>query len=168
MRMIPGTAARRAVTLVACAAALVPCVAAAAEEVCNRFTWDLTTERSLIASAAAGAPANAAPPLALNMPMNKEAALPKPPGKARQPSLFAGHVTVQIAEPGLYRVTLSGEGWIDAIQGDAEQRSEAFSGAHGCPGLRKSVKFRLEPGPLLIQISNSAEAAVTVAVTPDR
>ncbi len=166
LRMLGGTAGRCAGFLVA--AALLTSAAAAAEDGCDRFAWDLATERSLIASAPSGVPSDTAPPFAFKLPMDKDAALPRPAGKPRQSSLYAGHVTVRIAEAGLYRVTLSGEGWIDAVQGDAERKSEAFSGAHGCPGLRKSVKFRLDAGPLLIQVSNSADPAITVAVTPDR
>ena len=44
---------------------------------------------------------------------------------------------------------------------------EAFSGVGDCPGIRKSVKFRLLPGVLTLQITGP-DAETSIAVTPDR
>ena len=49
-------------------------------------------------------------------------------------------------KPGVYQVTLSGEGWIDLVQNGAPLDSADHSGAKNCPGLRKSVRFNVGAG----------------------
>lgn len=155
--------------LVAAAASLAGFAASAAEPGgCGRFAWDLGAERDLLAAASAPASGPASPPAAFRLALGT-AALPKPPppDTKLRPGL-AGSVSLPIAEAGLYRVTLSGEAWIDAVQHDAFLSAEAFSGVGDCPGMRKSVKFRLDPGTLLLQIRGSAAGTIAVAVTRDR
>lgn len=156
--------------LVAAAASLVGFAASAAESGgCGRFAWDLGAERELLASAPASGPAS--PPAAFRLVLGQAetAALPKPPPPDAKPRPgLAGSISLPIAEAGIYRVTLSGEAWIDAVQHDAFLNAEAFSGVGDCPGMRKSVKFRLDPGTLLLQIRGSAAGTIAVAVTRDR
>lgn len=158
--------------LVAAAASLAGFAASAAESGgCGRFAWDLGAERDLLAAASAPASGLVSPPAAFRLALGpaETAALPKPPPPDAKPRPgLAGAIPLSIAEAGTYRVTLSGEAWIDAVQHDAFLNAEAFSGVGDCPGIRKSVKFRLDPGTLLLQIRGSAADVIAVAVTRDR
>ena len=53
------------------------------------------------------------------------------------------------------------------VQDGREVKSTAFSGATGCEGLRKSVKFDLAAKPFVILLSGTTAHAMAVVVTPD-
>jgi hypothetical protein len=145
--------------------------AGAAEQGCERLAWDLGLERTLLAEATTTQAGVPAPPLARRLALRPigEAGLPMPPGREpRSADARAGHLSATIAAAGLYRVTLSEEGWIDVVQGGAYLQPDGFTGVRGCPGIRKSVRFRLQPGPVTVQVSGSSADAVAVSVTPDR
>ncbi len=157
--------------LAAAAFALLPGLALAAESGCERLSWDLAAERALMSAAVPTGGSEVLPaPVAARLALAADLArLAKPPERTgRAGSGLAGSVSVRIAQSGLYRVTLSGEGWIDAIQDGAYRKPVAFTGVRDCPGLRKSVKFQLEPGALIVQVSGGEADSVTLAVTPDR
>jgi hypothetical protein len=65
------------------------------------------------------------------------------------------------------RFTLSAGAWIGVFQGGHALKPVAFSGATGCEGARKSVKFDLAAEPLLIAISDAASHEIGLAITPD-
>ena len=50
------------------------------------------------------------------------------------------------AKPGVYKLTISSESWIDVLEGDYLHPT-AFTGATSCDGARKSVKFDLPARP---------------------
>ena len=159
--------------LLAAALALPPFAARAAETGgCGRFGWDLREEHGLLdkAAAATGPDLKAVPAAAaLALLPFASAALPKPPERQpKDPASFAGFVTVPVAEPGLYRVTLSADAWVDAVQAGSYRRPEAFSGVGDCAGMRKSLKFRMDSGPVILQVSGAAVPAISLAVTRDR
>lgn len=140
--------------------------ALAQEPDCGRLAWNLDAERALLA--AAGGVEQVDPPLArrLSLKPMADAALPKPPERAPRASQpFAAFTTVPIPAAGLYRVTLDSEGWLDVIQDGAYRRADAFTGARDCPGLRKSVRFRLEAGEALVQVNRDSAGLVGIAVT---
>ena len=56
-------------------------------------------------------------------------------------------------KPAPTRSRLSSEGWIDVVQDGHAVKSAAFSGALGCEGVRKSVKFDLAAQPLTLELS---------------
>jgi len=72
-----------------------------------------------------------------------------------------------VPKAGTYRITLSEGAWIDVIQDGAALKATAHSGATGCDGVRKSVKFELAPGPMIIELSGTTAHAVALVVTPD-
>jgi hypothetical protein len=79
---------------------------------------------------------------------------------------FGGVVTIQApTRHGIYQITLGEEAWIDVVQNGRLVGSTAFTGKMGCKGVRKSVRFEISPGPVIIQISGagSERLAVTVA-----
>ncbi len=71
------------------------------------------------------------------------------------------------AKPGTYKITLTEGAWIEVVQDGHAVKSGAFSGATGCDGVRKSVKFDLNGGPFIIELSGTKAQAVGVVVTQD-
>jgi len=141
---------------------------------CDKFKWPLDRERALLASAepvASGSeiaqPLTRAVKLALS-PL-AEAKLPMEPSrKPKAPDSYAGYVRyAALARAATYRITLSEPAWIDVVQNGQELKSAAFTGALGCEGVRKSVKFDLAASPFLIEISAAAVREIAIAVTPD-
>jgi hypothetical protein len=66
-----------------------------------------------------------------------------------------------------YKVTLSAEGGIDVTQADQAVKSTAFSGALGCEGIRKSVKFDLAAAPFTVELSSVKADSIKVVVSRD-
>jgi hypothetical protein len=98
-----------------------------------------------------------------------DAKLPAPPEVApKSPASFAGFLQIPApAKSGTYIFTLSSEGWIDVVQNGAIVKSTAFSGATGCDGVRKSVKFGLTSQPLTLELSSVPANSIRIAVTPE-
>lgn len=140
---------------------------------CDKFKWPLDKERALLAHAAPVASGGEIPPaltaavkVAL-MPV-AEAKLPVPPSRAPKPDTFAGFVRITApVKAGRYKVTLTDNAWVEVVQDGQNLKPGAFSGVHGCDGLRKSVKFDLTAAPFVITISNMTAKEIGVAVTQD-
>jgi hypothetical protein len=98
-----------------------------------------------------------------------EAKLPVAPERTpKSPTSFAGFVTLPAPSAnGVYKISLSSEAWIDAVQDGHLVKSAAFSGATGCDGIRKSVKFDLAAEPFAVQFSGVPAASIRIAVTRD-
>jgi hypothetical protein len=160
--------------IVAALVALFVAPAVAQEPVgCDKFKWPLDREKALLASPAAVAlGGEVAPPLdkavKLSVVPLDDAKLPMAPTRKPKPDTYAGCVRFS-APPmaGTYRVTLTEPAWIDVVQDGAAIKSGAFSGALGCEGVRKSVKFDLSAGPFVIEISGTPAHEISIVVTPD-
>ncbi len=63
-------------------------------------------------------------------------------------------------------MTVSDVAWIDVVQDGGLQKSSAFSGVLGCPGVRKSVIFTLSSDPFTVEISGVNAPSIRLAVTP--
>ena len=85
----------------------------------------------------------------------------KPSDEPRFGGLFAFGAP---GKPGNYQVTLSGEGWIDIVQRGSALDATDHSGAKGCPGLRKSVRFNIGEGPITLQISGAPADSIKIAI----
>jgi hypothetical protein len=141
---------------------------------CDKFKWPLDRERAMLASPTAVASGSevlqphAAATMVTLVPF-ADAHLPVAPERApKSPDSSAGFVRVAgLPKPGTYRITLSQGAWIDVIQDGIVVKSTASSGATGCDGVRKSVKFELAPGPIVIELSGTTAHAIAVVVTPD-
>ena len=163
------------------ALALVACMLtgpALAEEPagCDKFKWPIETERSLltgktIANVASGANVAWALPVAANVTLVPFADAKLPAAPERTPKLansFAGYLQVAApAKVGTYKITLSAEAWVDVVQDGRLVKSQGFSGAPGCEGVRKSVKFPLQAQPFTVQFSNVQGNAIAVAISSD-
>ncbi|MGE3150513.1 MAG: hypothetical protein AB7K04_15765 [Pseudorhodoplanes sp.] len=157
----------------ALAAFLLACTPALAQgQGCSAFKWPLERERTLLVNASAVASGEGIAPSAgvlLKLVPFADARLPYAPERApKKPGSFAGFVNVAApSAPGVFRVTLSADGWIDVIQNGRVVKSGDFSGVTGCDGLRKSVKFELSAQPFVVQITDAPDPTIRLTVTPD-
>jgi len=141
---------------------------------CDKFKWPLDRERAMLATPTVVASGSEVlQPLAAAMMVTlvpfADANLPMAPERApKSPDSYAGFVRVSgLPKAGTYRITLSQGAWIDVFQDGIAVKSTAHSGAAGCDGLHKSVKFELARGPMIIELSGTTAHAIAVVVTPD-
>lgn len=165
---------RVALLLAVALAAASPSLALAAEEAagCAAFKWPLDSERAaLLASKSPVANGGAVPygaAVALKLQPLDEAGLLQPPERASkyEPS-NAGHFTLAAPQKaGIYKITVGADAWIDVIDQGSFLHPKGFSGAKGCEGARKSVKFELPARSLDIQVSGVRNGELTAIVTP--
>jgi hypothetical protein len=96
-----------------------------------------------------------------------DAKLPTPPERTpKLPDTFAGFFQAPAPkQPGSYKMTLSAEGWIDVTQSGNALKSTASSGALGCEGIRKSVKFDLAAAPFTVELSGVAADSIKLVIS---
>ena len=154
------------------ASALLAVGAARAEEPqgCDKVRWPVERERAALngeamPQAKAGeVRAPSAGAFALDLLPVATASLPRAPERVPKPGTFAGAVTFDAPHSGTYQVALSDVAWIDLIQGDVARKPSAFSGAGGCPGLRKVVRFDLDAGTFVLQVSGAPGDRLSLVV----
>jgi hypothetical protein len=143
---------------------------------CDKFKWPLDKERATLTGTdlpkvASGDRVKWPIPFGMSVALVPfaEVKLPMPPERApKSPTSFAGFVEVAApAKAGPYKITLSSEGWIDVMQDGQAVKSTAFSGALGCDGIRKSVKFDLAARPLTVELSNIPSNEIGIVVSGD-
>lgn len=157
------------------AALLSPAWAQAAEPSgCDKFKWPIAHEQSAlsapqVARLESGALLGLDAAASVHLGPQFEAKLEMPPERPPRASpSYAGAVNLNApGAAGTYKVSLSGEGWIDVIQDGRFVKPVGFSGALDCPSLRKSVKFSLEAKPLTIQISDVKTPGISLIVSPE-
>jgi hypothetical protein len=156
--------------------------AAAADESCVDFKWDVTQERALFAGTAlplvAGTDAKSAPVMLLNhlyalqlTPQDKVTFAATPGKKSPSPGSSAGIVTFRLPASGSYRIALDMPFWIDVVANGALVAAKDFQGQHGCNSPHKIVEFELpSTRPYLLQLSSAAPNGVhvTITATPTR
>lgn len=143
---------------------------------CDKFTWPLDKERAMLTSAGTVTVASGMK-LALPLPVAvtvdlapfADAKLPMAPERApKQANSFAGFISVPAPpQAGVYKITLSSEAWIDVTQDGHFLKSTAHTGAMGCAGIRKSVKFDLAAAPFVVQLTGVPANKIGVAITGD-
>jgi hypothetical protein len=141
---------------------------------CDKFKWPIERERAaltspdrakLISGGELASLPSTGVTLALVAPA--EAKLPTPPERAPKEGTFAGFASVKTApKAGLYTVSLSSGGWVDVVQDGHFLKPKAFSGATDCDGIRKTMKYQLSAGPLVLQISGTRDNSISIAVLP--
>jgi len=150
--------------------------AAAAEDPCAGFSWNIAHERALFAGAArpltAGRDAAAAPSLELDrlyeltLAPHEQVQLPVADRKAHGAGTgFSGLVRLQIPAAGSYRVSVGSQMWVDLVSGSMLIATSDFAGQHGCDAPHKIVQFDLQPGTFILQMSGAAGDHVRVTVT---
>jgi hypothetical protein len=161
--------------LVGAALMIAPGLAAADEPTgCDAFKWPLDHERAALASPGKPAVVNGGALTAdaaatLKLAPLAEAGLPHAPERApKSAQSYAGHFALAApAKPGIYKITIASEAWIDVIDSGEFLHPKAFSGALGCEGARKSVKFDLPARPLDLQLSGVKDGEISVIVSPE-
>jgi hypothetical protein len=143
---------------------------------CDKFRWPLDKERAtltgtdlpkIVSGAAVAFPIPFGAVVALK-PF-ADAKLPTPPERApKSPDSFAGFFQVPAPKKaGSYKITLAAEGWIDVEQSGQTVKSTAFSGAQGCDGIRKSVKFDLAAAPFTVELSSIKTDEIKLVISED-
>lgn len=139
---------------------------------CDKFAWPLERERALLTGTEVAPIQNgsaldlpSARAAALKLVALPEAKLPMTPGRTpRFAASSAGFVRLTLPAAGTYQVTLSSGAWLDAVQDGRYIKPKAFSGARGCAGVRKSVRFDLAAGPFILQVSGLDVADIRFSV----
>jgi hypothetical protein len=150
--------------------------ARAAEEPsgCDKFKWNIDRERAALTATdrvklASGAELAAVPSTGMMFALVApgDARLPSPPERAPKEGTFAGFAKfTSAAKAGVYTISLSAGGWVDVVQNGNFLKPKAFSGATDCDGIRKTMKYEISAGPLLLQISGIKENSVSIAILP--
>jgi hypothetical protein len=154
-------------------AALSP-AAAQTNDACDQFAWPISREQKLFNSTPvelrSGETLKLSSAAAATVRLRKisDVAFSRAPERSpKNPDSFAGVIEIDsIPEPGLYQLTASEEAWFDVIQNDAFVKSVEHSGKRGCPGVRKSVRFRLTKGLTIVQFSGAEADTIKFAILP--
>jgi len=145
--------------------------AAAAGTGCDAFKWPVAREQALFAEAPAaqpGASLTVGQAVDFSLAAVDTIGFEVPPEHAPAAGTFGATASVTVPPEGELQFSLSDEAWIDVVQNGRAVRSSAFSGVKGCPGIRKSVRFKLSAGPATVQFSGAKKPDLKVAVlTPE-
>ncbi|MFZ1148786.1 MAG: hypothetical protein WAR76_03520 [Xanthobacteraceae bacterium] len=141
---------------------------------CDKFKWPLDKERATLAGSdlpklASGSRVQWPLPFATTvtlLPFSEVKLSVAPERVPKSNNSFAGFIEAPApAQSGTYKITLSSEGWIDVVQDGERIKSIAATGATGCDGVRKSVKFELAKTPFTVQFSGIEAGSVGVAIS---
>jgi hypothetical protein len=55
-------------------------------------------------------------------------------------------------------------GWVDVIQDGKALKPTAHSGKSDCDGVRKTIRFNLDPGPFIVEFSNIKKDSIKFAI----
>ncbi|WP_258600730.1 hypothetical protein [Mesorhizobium sp. AR10] len=142
-------------------------VAMADDAGCAAFKWPVTREQSLFPAApAAQSGASLAAGEAADLALVPVATISFDVSPERAPAAgtFGATASVTVPPEGELQITLSGEAWIDVVQDGRAMKSSGFSGVKTCPGIRKSVRFKLAAGEATVQLSGAKNETIKVAV----
>jgi len=97
---------------------------------------------------------------------NEQVQLPAPNKRAHGAGTgSAGLVRLQVTEAGSYRISVGSQMWVDLASGSMRIGSSDFAGQHGCDAPHKIVRYDLQPGSFVLQLSGGSGDHVRVAVT---
>lgn len=147
---------------------------AAEPDGCDKFKWPIERDRAaLIAPDRAVRPSGSAPsplsanPFTLELKPLDAASLPMPPERSRDAGRFAGFVSIAAPDkPGSYTLSMTTGVWIDVVQDGRYLKPTEFSGATGCDGFRKTMRFNIGAQPFVVQVSGSDAASVGLLLRP--
>ncbi|CDX13386.1 conserved exported hypothetical protein [Mesorhizobium sp. ORS 3324] len=146
-------------------------LAIAADAGCGAFKWPVAREQALFPAAPAaqsGADLAVGQAVDLALAAVDTVSFEIPPARAPAAGTFGATASVTVPTEGELQFSLSDEVWIDVVQDGHAVKSAGFSRAKACPGIRKSVRFKLSAGPATVQLSGAKKADLKVAVlTPE-
>ncbi|NUS20474.1 MAG: hypothetical protein HOQ25_11910 [Mesorhizobium sp.] len=145
--------------------------AMAADTGCDAFKWPVEREQALFPEAPAaqsGATLTVGEAVDLALAAVDTVPFEVPPQRAPAAGTFGATANVTVPPEGDLQLSLSDEAWVDVVQDGKTVKSAAFSGVKTCPGIRKSVRFKLAGGAAIIQVSGAKKADLKLAVlTPE-
>ncbi len=138
---------------------------------CDSFAWPIERERAWFGDAKLARRASGARlsridrAVELSLLPTKNVRFFLAPERGPRADSYSGEVTFfGVPRPATYQVTLSDEAWIEVFENGVRLKSMSSTDAKGCGGVRKSVRFQLAPGDLvLIQLSDAAKNSIKVA-----
>ena len=142
---------------------------------CERFDWSIKRELELFADpylemVFSGATLSSVPDKGLVLELQPHGTVDyvlPPGGETKSDDTFAGLLFIKnVLQAGTYDVTLSGDAWIDLIQDGKAQALSAETINSDCSDARKSMRFRLEPGALTVQVSGASANLIKLAILP--
>ncbi|KAA3452799.1 hypothetical protein C7I87_01105 [Mesorhizobium sp. SARCC-RB16n] len=134
---------------------------------CEAFKWPVTREQALFAAAPAtpsGATLTVGSAADLVLVPAEKAGFAVPPEHTPAAGTFGAVASVAVPPEGAIQISVSGEAWIDVIQDGHPVKSVGYSGVKTCPGIRKSVRFKLAAGTATVQFSGAKKETLKVAV----
>jgi hypothetical protein len=165
-----------ALAIFAIAAGATPGIAQAKDNpACEQFEWSIKREFELLRDpylemVFSGAALGSVPDKGLVMGLQPHATVDyvlTPGGEPKSDDSFAGLLFIKtIPQAGTYQVTLSGDAWIDLIQDDKALALAAETGNPNCSDAPKSMRFRLERGPLTVQVSGVRSTLIKLVILP--
>jgi hypothetical protein len=142
---------------------------------CEQFDWSIKRELELFRDSSlemvfSGATLGSVPDKGLVLELQPHGTVDyvlAPGGEPKSDDTFAGLLFIKnVLQAGTYEVTLSGDAWIDLIQDGKAQALSVETINPNCSDARKSMRFRLEPGPLTVQISGASAILIKLAILP--
>ncbi len=165
-----------ALAIFAIAASVTPRSAEAKDNpACEKFDWSVAREMELfrdpdLEMVFSGATLGSVPDKGLVVDLQPHFTVDyvlAPGGEPKSDDSFAGLLFIKnVAQAGTYQVTLSGDAWIDLIQDGKAIVASAQTINANCSDARKSIRFRLEPGPLTVQVSGASASQIKLAISP--
>ena len=142
---------------------------------CEQFEWSIKREFELLRDpylemVFSGAMLGSIPDKGLVMELQPHDTVDyvlAPEGARKPDDSFAGLLFIKdVPQAGTYQVTLSGDAWIDLIQDGKALALVAETINPNCSDARKSMRFRLERGPLTVQISGASSTLIKLVILP--
>ncbi|HEX4583999.1 MAG TPA: hypothetical protein VH183_04160 [Burkholderiaceae bacterium] len=145
---------------------------------CAGFTWDVSRERALFATAAEPVPGGkndaSAPLLApdqlyeLALAPQEQVAFAAPPGRKKGVEGASGGLArLHLTAAGDYRIALDQAFWIDVVANHQIVASKDFQGRPGCQAPHKIVLYSLPAEKdLILQFSGATAERLKLTITP--
>jgi hypothetical protein len=138
---------------------------------CDAFAWPVSNERAWFANGKLRRSVSGARlsridrAVELTLMPTKSIQFFLPPEQVPPPDSYSGEVTFfGVPHPGIYQVTVSRDAWIEMFENGRRLPFVGASEAKDCDGVRKSERFALAPGDLvLVQISGASQPSIEVA-----
>ncbi len=138
---------------------------------CDGFSWPVSNERAWFAarnlrhSASGVRLSRIDRAVELTLKPSDKVQFFLPPQKTPRHGSYSGDVTFfGVPRVGLYQVTISRNAEIDVFENGAPLSAVASSQATSCRGVRRSERYALAPGDLiLVQISDARRPSIKVA-----
>ncbi len=161
---------RRAVARFSLAVLVVLAAATRASAACDHFAWPLDVERDQLAAGsvehvASGTKRPSIPDAALELALVKPSQVAYVVPPERKPKSRGGIVVFSaVPKPGLYQFTFSSGAWVDVVQDRKILPVAEETGDPECPSIRKSLRYRLGSGPVVLQVSDADVKAIRFVV----